>query len=81
MDNVVQLRQPRSRDTVKALEILLEMARSDRLHGMILTCTHDRGSGVIVTGEFEHPQLALDELERTRIVIADMDHESAQHRG
>lgn len=80
--SVTQLSDFRQRDTVKALEILLELARSGRLRGAILTCKHDRGTGVYVLGEFKgNPQLEKEALEWQITVLAEHQVESAQLRG
>lgn len=77
MSNVVQLWPHQRNDPVKALEILLELARSDRLRGAIISCSHDRGSGVYVFGEYERsPLLAARELKRMQQQIPDLSGES-----
>lgn len=80
--NVIPLRPNQNRDSIAALEILLDLAKNNRLKGMVLTAETDAGIGLYLAGRHQNDlALAAAAIAGAYRIVHDMRVEEARGSG
>lgn len=71
---VLQFRRHKNQEAIKALEVLLNLAKSNRLTGMVLLAETDGHSGLYLTGRYsDNNQAATVALWRAHNIVLARD--------